>query len=262
MLKERITKIYLHRRMIKDMVVIYFKTKYSGSKLGIWWALLTPLILAYSINFIFTNISKVSIPNFTIFVLAGIMPWIFFTNSLNEVTNAFIANVSILRQAIFPSELVPLSSILANFINFVIRLLVLLPLFILFNPHLVTVIIFILPLLFFQLLFIVGIGFIFSSWNLFFRDLPHLLSIGFIIWFWVTPVFYPLEAISFPFRWICLLNPMTYYVIAYQEIIFQARMPSLWNMMILSSTSLIFFILGYVFFIKNEAELLKKICTR
>ena len=262
MLRERIRKLYLHRRVIWDMVTIYFKTKYSGSKLGIWWALLTPLILAYSINFIFTNISKVDIPNFTVFVLAGIMPWIFFTNSLNEVTNAFVSNTSILKQAIFPSELIPLSNILANFINFLISLVVLLPLFIFFKPSLITVIIFILPLLLFQLLLVVGIGFIFSSWNLFFRDIPHFLSIGFMIWFWVTPVFYPLEAINFPFRWICLFNPMTYYVIAYQQIIFQARVPSLGNLLILSSTSLIFFILGYVFFIKNEAELLKKICTR
>ncbi len=78
MFKERIKDIYRYRHTLWDMASSQFKAKYAGSKLGIWWAVVTPLILAVCINLIFTAAFRVDIPNYTLFVLAGIIPWLFF----------------------------------------------------------------------------------------------------------------------------------------------------------------------------------------
>jgi lipopolysaccharide transport system permease protein len=111
---KRLKKVYSYRHILWDMTLQQLKTKYAGSKLGIWWAVITPLLLAVSINFIFTTVFKINIPNYTFFILAGLIPWIFFTNALSEVANSFLANSPILNQAIFPRELVPFSTILSN----------------------------------------------------------------------------------------------------------------------------------------------------
>lgn len=252
-------KLYLYRRLLWDMTMKQLKTKYSGSKLGIWWAIITPLILAVSINFIFTKVFKIEMQNHTLFVLSGMIPWIFFSSTLSEVTNSFVASGSILKQAIFPRELIPLSVILGNFLNFLIGLAILLPLFIILKLKVIAVLFFVIIPLFTNLTFLIGLGFIFSCGNVFSKDLPHLLSIGLMLWFWITPVFYSIDRLEFPYRWICLFNPMSYYVISYQQILFLARAPEFLHIVISVLISLFFLVFGYAFFLKKEPLLLKRI---
>lgn len=259
MLKERIKKIYLYRHTLRDMTISQFKAKYAGSKLGIWWAMISPLILALSINFVFTSIFKINIPNYAIFVLAGIMPWFFATNALTEATNSFVISSPILKQGTFPREFIPISFILANLLNFLLGLVFLFPLFIILNFRIIKFLLFLFPIIIFHLLFIMGMGFLFSLVNVFFRDLSLLLPTVFMVWFWITPVFYSLDMLSFPFRWICLFNPMSYYIILYQNILFHAQTPSLSLIFTACFISLLFFLLGYLVFIKKEAMLLKRI---
>ncbi len=259
MLKERIKKIFFNRRTLWDMANRQLKAKYSGSKLGIWWAVITPLILAASINFIFTKVFKINIPNYTLFVLSGIIPWIFLSNTLLEATNSFTIHASILKQAIFPSELVPLSTVLANFLNFLIGFAIILILFIILELKVVMVLLFLIFPLASHFIFIIGLSFLFSCWNIFSRDVSHLLSIGLMIWFWITPVFYSLKMLPFPYRWICLLNPMSYYVILYRQILYKAEIPSLPISGLSFLIALISFFIGYCVFLKQEAELLKRV---
>ena len=259
MLNERLKKIYLLRHILWDLTIKQLRTNYAGSRFGIWWAVFTPLILATSINFIFTQVFKINIPNYTLFALAGIIPWIFFVNALSEVTQSFIVSSPILRQGIFPREFIPLSYILAHFINFLIGFVFLLPLFIIANLKVVIYLPFLFAVILFHLVFLAGMGLFFSCINVFFRDISHFLSVLFMIWFWVTPVFYPLGMLAYPFRWVCLLNPMTYYIVSYQQILFEVKAPSLFNLSLSIFIALFFLILGYTFFLKEEAGLLKKI---
>ncbi len=131
--KGRIKKIYISRHILWDMSVAQLRKKYAGSRLGIWWAVITPLILAVSINSIFTIVFNIHIPNYNLFILAGIIPWIFSSNTLSEVTNSFVVNSSILKQGLFPREFIPVSCILANLLNFLIGFIFLLPIFIILN---------------------------------------------------------------------------------------------------------------------------------
>lgn len=259
MFKERIKKLYLYRWTLWDMALRQLKLKYAGSKLGIWWAIVIPLILALSINFIFTTAFKVTTPNYTLFILAGIIPWFFFTNALTETTDSFLVNAPVLKQSLLPPEFVPIANILANLLNFLIGLLFLLPLFIVLNFKVIRL----LPLLFLVIilhfLFVVGLGFLFSITNVFFRDLSHFLSIAFMVWFWITPIFYSLDTLPFPLRWLCLFNPMSYYIILYQNILFEAKIPSFSTMMFSLILAMISLIGGSIFFIKKESMLLKRI---
>jgi len=256
---KRFKKIYFYRNILKELTVKNLKTKYSGSMLGIWWAIITPLILAISINFVFSVVFNISIKNFALFALSGILPWIFFSNALFETTDSFLVNSQILKQAVFPIEFIPLSSILSNFLSFLLGLSVLLPLFIIFNLKVLLM----LPLLFLifllHLLFLSGLGFLFSVLNVFLRDVSCFLSIGLMIWFWLTPIFYPIEFLRFPYRWICLFNPLTYYIISYQKALFKGEFLSFSDIFIILFISLLSFIGGYSFFIKKEKLLLKRI---
>jgi ABC-type polysaccharide/polyol phosphate export permease len=259
MLKTRIKKIYSCRRILWDMTVKQLKVKYAGSRLGIWWAIVTPLLLAASINFVFNKVFKIEIPNYTFFVLAGLIPWFFFAGSLGEAAGGFIVHSAVVRQAVFPREFIAASSVSANLLNFLIGLVFLLPLFVILNPGVLALLPFLILAVVLNFIFVLGLGLLFSCVNVFFRDLEHFLAIGFMIWFWVTPIFYPLKDLSFPFRWVCILNPMTYYVLLYQDILFCGQAPSLLKIFAATSVSLLSFILGYGIFLKKEPALLKRI---
>lgn len=259
MLEEKIRRLYLCRRPLWDMAVSQLKAKYAGSYLGIWWAVFTPLLLAASINFVFGKVFKVGINNYTLYVLAGIIPWLFSTNALLEATNSFSAKAAVFKQAILPAELIPLSSILANFLNFLIGFIFLLPVFIIVNFQVVKFTPFLFIVLLLHFLFVLGLGFLFSLANVFFRDFTHFLSIFIMIWFWITPIFYSADMLPWPFRLVCLLNPMSYYVMLYQHVLFQAKMPSPAILSVSSLLSILFFLAGYLTFAKNEPRLLKVI---
>ncbi|MCX6750321.1 MAG: ABC transporter permease [Candidatus Pacearchaeota archaeon] len=259
MLKERIKKIYFYRHILWDMAITQLKAKYAASKLGIWWAVVTPLMLAVSINFVFTVVFKIEIKNYTLFVLAGMIPWFFSVSALTEAADSFIINSSILKQSISPREFIPMSSILANLLNFLIGLVFLLPLFIILNFRVIGLLPFLFLIIILNFIFIIGLGTLFSCVNVFFRDLTHFMSIGFMVWFWITPVFYSLDMIPFSFRLICLFNPMTHYVILYQDVLFRLTVPSLASLLIVFLISLISIFIGYFVFLKKEPSLLKRI---
>ena len=257
--KNRIIKAFQTRAILKGMTVKKFRAKYSGAMLGVWWAVATPLILAFSINIIFTHVFKVEIPNFTLFVLSGIIPWLFFSNTIMEMTGSFAANSAILKQGIFPREFIPVSCVFANFLSFLIGIIFLLPLFFIANPRIIKVLPFLILIFILHSVFLVGLGMIFSALNAFYDDLTHFLSVGLMLWFWITPVFYSLQMLNFPYRWICLFNPLTYYVALYRQVLYEGIVPSFNLIGISFLISVVFFIGGYRFFIKREPELFKKL---
>ena len=256
---QLIKNSFIFRRTLWDMTLRQFKLKYAGSHLGIWWSIITPLILALSINFVFSMAFKINTPNYTLFVLAGIVPWLFFTNAITEAANSFIINSSILKQNLFPREFVPISFILANLLNFLVGFIFLLPLFIILNFKVINFLPFLAFTIMLHLIFIIGLGVLFSIINVFFRDLSHFLSIAFMIWFWATPIFYSLDMLTFPSKWICLLNPMSHYVALYRGLLLEAKMPPLTEIVIVSLISLASLLLGYFVFSKSEPALLKRI---
>ena len=257
--KEKISKLFLCRRTLWDMSVAQWRSRYASSYLGIWWTIIPPLILALSINFVFKLVFKIDMPGYTIFALAGILPWFFLVNSLEQATNSFIASAPILRQGIFPREFIPLAYVLANLINFVISLALFLPLIIFLNFKIVFLL-FLLPLvIILHFIFVFGLALFLASVNVFIRDVAHFLTTVFMIWFWVTPVFYPLGMVSSPFRWVCLLNPMTHYIILYQKLLFYGTRPTPKELLIVFLISVFSFSLGYLYFNKKQSILSKNI---
>lgn len=256
--KKRLSQLYKQRSFILSLAKKELKSKYSGSKLGLWWALILPLLLALSINAVFTKAFKVAIPNYTLFVLSGILPWIFFSQSLSESTNSFLNNLPMLKQCVFLREVIPLSSVFGNFLNFSLGMLVIIPLFVIFNYKIIFFIPLLALLLIFFLIFLCGLGLIFSLANVFYRDVSCFLSLGLMIWFWITPIFYSLEMVPYPYRIACLINPFTYFTIIFRDLLYYGRI-DLKLCLLTMFISLATFFIAYSIFIWKEKELLKRV---
>jgi ABC-2 type transport system permease protein len=256
---KRLKQIVAQRRTLWDMSMSLLKAKYAGSILGFWWAVIVPVVLAASINFVFGIAFKVEIPQYALFVLSGIIPWFFLSNALVEASGAFIARASLLRQGQFPREFIPLSQILAVFLNSFIGFIILLPLFTIVNTKVAILFPWLFLVMILQFFFVCGIGLFLACANVYFKDVSHFLSIWLMLWMWITPVFYSPEMLGARYQWVCTWNPAAYYIVSYHCILHKAVMPDLNVLLVAGLLALISFVAGYVFFIKNEATLMKRI---
>ncbi len=256
---RRLGRLKDSRRIILGLSVGKLKARYSEAGLGIWVAVLNPLLVMLAISFVFTQVIRIEMERFPLFALSGIFPWMFFSGALTSSVFSLASRSALLSQFNFPREIVPLSAILTEFFSFLAAWLILYPLFVFFQPAALLLFpVFVLTLLL-MLLFVSGLGLMFSVGNVFAPDLGQLLGVFMMFWFWVTPVFYTLEMVPRNFRWIPWLNPLTPFTILFQEILFYARAPSVWLLTAAGGWTLASVVCSLVVFDRVESELLKRI---
>lgn len=254
---DRFIRIISRRQVIKGMVLKNLKDKYVSSTLGIAWAVVTPVLIMFVITFVFSHILKTEIKYFPLMVLSALLPWFFFVNSICESTHSMARYRGILNQFIIPPEAVCFSIVSANFINFLFGFIVMVPIFIIFNKG-ISSYIFLLPLvMFLHFIFTLGVSVLFSVVNIYFKDFPYLLDVGLMFLFWITPVFYLSEMIPASYRWMTVANPTACYIILYRSLLYYGMPGEIHVWLIAAGFSLVSIIIGYIIFIKNEAEILK-----
>lgn len=188
------------------------KARYKNAVLGFLWIFLNPIIQMLVMGFVFSLIFRFNIRDYYLFLFAGLLPWNFFSLSLTKTTPSIVYERSLIQKAAFPREIIPLSIVLSNFFHILITLVlffvflvatskgqILLP----FNLLLITV------NLFFLLLFTSGVSLITSSLNAYWRDINFFTQALVLIWFYATPILYPLSLIPQRFQSIFYLNPLS-----------------------------------------------------
>lgn len=257
-LVSRAKEVYLRKDALRSLVTKNLKNRYSGTVLGFGWSVLNPILLAFVISFVFTYIFKTSGYNFTSFVLSGMLPWFFFASSLNESATSILNNSAILNQFSIPREMFPLTIACSNFIIFLTGLAILLPFFIIVNLQLLGTLIYLPALLIIYFSFILGLSFITASANIIFRDLAHILNIGLMLWMWVTPVFYSIDAVPLPYRRIISLNPVIPFISLFHALLHDNTISLapyfLWSF----AYGICSLFAGYIIFLKIEDKVIKR----
>lgn len=164
------------------------------------------------IGFVFSLIFRFGIKDYYLFLFAGLLPWNFFSQSLNKATSSIVYERSLIQKSAFPREVIPLSIILSNFIHLLISLLILLVFLLLtgkwevFLPQNIFALIATLLLL---LAFTAGLSFFTAALNVFWRDVAFFIQTAILIWFYATPVIYPISLIPKQFQLLIFLNPLS-----------------------------------------------------
>ena len=235
---QRVRELWTFREVLFNLVRKELKVKYTGSVLGAIWSLLNPVVFLA----VFTFVAKVlgaAAKEYPVFLLAGLLPWNLFSASLSQGAVSVIMNANLVKKVYFPREVLPLASIGASIVDFVLQSLVFfLFLFVTglfatgYGFELGTIWIY--PIAFVALLlFTVAVTFWISSMNVRYRDLTHLIGLALLVWFWLTPIVYAIGRVhttieeQFPTHasllWrVYLLNPMTWIVSGFQTAVYHA----------------------------------------
>ena len=247
--------LWAYRELIRNLVIRDLKVRYRNSALGVLWSLGNPILMMLVFTVVFTVMTSYSarVPKFPVFVLCGILPWNFFSTSIIGAIRSIVDNAPLVNKVYFPRECLPIAVVLANLVNFLLALVALFGLILLFRIPLTWWILLLPAVMMIQTLFIIGFALIMATANVFYRDTQIIMEVVMMAWFFMTPIFYPVEILprnyhlwgmSFDvWRWVNILNPMASLIATYRVILYNGAPPDLYFVMRTLLTSLI--ILGF-----------------
>lgn len=245
-------KVALQRHLIINFVVRDLKSRYVGSLMGLFWAVVHPFVLLVCYTFVFSIVFKVraeslTTGNFAIFLFCGILPWLYFQDTVLRCCNSVVENSNLIRKTLFPSEILPISMALSNTFTHLLGVAILLVV-LLFAGLIAWTTLFLPVYLFLLVLLSLGLGWLCAALQVFLRDTLQVVSVVMVLWFWFTPIFYSLEMVPSILRPLILMNPLTYVVEGYRRSLLEGRWPDLEHLLVLFLFSAIVFLLGgYVF---------------
>ena len=251
---HNLVRLLRHRSLIQTLVARELKARYRGSVLGFFWSFINPLLLLLVYWFVFSvvlpGIRPIDIEPYALFMFCGLLPWTWFSSSVLEASNVIIAGGNLIKKVLFPAEVLPVVTVLANMIHFLLGLPIIAaalvyfavpvrPLELLWLPVVVLV----------QLFLTLGLALIVSSLTVHFRDLKDILGNLMTFWFFATPIIYPMSLAPPSGKVLLDLNPFTHLVISYQEILFYDGPFGHWKWLLaLGGVSIVLFLLGYFLF--------------
>ncbi len=258
-MRQWLKELWAYRNLVYNLVSRDLKVRYKNSLLGIIWSWLNPLLLMLIFTLVFGILLKrQDIPNYHILFLSAMLPWNFFVGSVMGGIPSVVGNANLIKKVYFPREVLPISTVLANMVNFLIAL----PVFfaiamisgIMPNQYLLFLPI---PILI-ELIFAIGITLILSTLEVFYRDTHMIMDVAMQAWFFLTPVIYSVTSlptqvtllgVTFnPQVWIYRLNPMASIINTYQDILYKGTLTSVDFLSRTAVTALIILIFGYWFF--------------
>jgi ABC-type polysaccharide/polyol phosphate export permease len=223
---ENLRQLPRYRGLIQSLVARELKARYRGSVLGFFWSFINPLLLLLVYTFVFAYVMPPTqqldqIPNFALFLFCGLLPWTWFQASLIESSNILISGGNLIKKVMFPAEILPIVTVLANLVHFLLGLPILVVFLIYFKaPLQISELVWFPVVILVQLLLSIGLALILSALTVHFRDLKDILANVMTLWFFATPIIYYWKFAPPAIRRFLDLNPFTHLAISYQEILY------------------------------------------
>ena len=247
--------LYDYRELLKTSISKDVRGKYKNSILGVVWSFLNPLLQIAVYALVFPLLMRgAGIDNYTVFICCGLIPWTFFSAAISRTAFTIIENGNILKKVYFPREILPISVVTSEAINFAISTLIIIAFVIGYGVGITKYVIFYPLILLIQYFLLIGISFIVSSVTVFFRDLQHFINIALQLFFYATPIVYAPGQIPESFQWIIQYNPMTYIINAYRDIFYYKQEPDVLSLVIVLVFSIVLCLVGYFIFHKLQKK--------
>lgn len=216
-----------NRSLVYGFVQREVRGRFAGSFAGMGWALLNPLATLLAYMFVFSIVIRIGVTkeetgtdSFFIYFATGFIPWLIFSDSLVRATGTLLDNAPIVTKVIFPVELLPLSSVLSGLVVNGFGLIALIGYLGYqgqgFGSPVWLMLICLLPV---QIVFTLGLGLFFSAVCVFLRDIREMLGLLLMVWFFSTPIVYPISMVPESIQGLIRLNPMYIFVELYRSIL-------------------------------------------
>lgn len=245
-------RLYAYRGLLRGLVRRDLQVKYKGSVLGFAWSLLHPLVMAAVYTVAFRFVMRVPIEAFPLFLLSGLLPWMFFTSALGAATSSIVDNGTLVRKVAFPRVVLPLGAVSSQLVQFALMYTVIVPVALVLGVGVSPTLVAVVPVVLLQALFTTGLALLMATAYVFVRDARHLLDVALQVWFWLTPIVYAVTLVPAEVgRWL-RWNPMLHFVTAYQDIAVHHLLPSAQTFGLLTALATVSLTAGWLVFARAQ----------
>ncbi len=257
---SRLEELYAYREMIFSLVRRDLKGRYKGSVLGFFWTFLNPLLQLAVYTMVFSLIMRAGIEDYYLFLFVALIPWIFFSTSLTGGASCIMAQQDMVKKIYFPREVLPIAYVTSQFVNMLLSFFVIFAVLICSKSTLHLGAVLCLPIIM-LVEYILALGFtmIMSAVTVYIRDLEYLLGIFTMAWQFLTPVMYPIDQVPEQIRWVFSLNPMTYVITAYRDILYYGKMPRLETLLSAAVLGVIMLSAGWMVFYRLQRHFVEEL---
>lgn len=250
---NRIKQVFSYSDMIKSLVKRELRGKYKGSVLGFLWTFINPLcqILVYTV--VFSIIVRSDLDNFYVYMIVGMIPWLFFDMSLRQGAGCIRYQGDMIKKIYFPREVLPLTSVTSNFVNMIFCFAIVFGVLLISGIGFSLKAILFLPLVMgIEFLMALGFSLILSACTVFFKDLEHITSVILMAWIYGTPIMYSLDIVPESIKWIFKINPMTPVIQSYHRILYAKLLPTGKDLLYSTVFAIILLMIGELIFARLD----------
>lgn len=244
------------RDLVWAWTVRTLRGRYQQSALGWLWAVIQPVATVAIFALVFTRILPVDTGGvaYILFSYAAVAPWTLLSTSLTDMAISLVQNMNLVGKIYFPREALPIAAMLARLADFGVSLTLLAILLVIYQIPVSWIGLSFLPLiLLIQLALILGLGLGSAALNVFYRDVDPMLKLIIQVWFYASPILYPVSLVPKEWQWVYFLNPMAGIIAAYRDVLIYNTLPG--NYLLASALiSLIILALGYWYFKRVEFQ--------
>ena len=258
--------IWINRGFILASVAREFNAKYRSSLLGAIWSVLNPLTMIFIYTFIFSQLMRASLPGwqgdqyaFSIYLCAGVITWSFFADVVTRLSTVFTDNATIVKKTLVPKVCLPVIVFGGAGINLLITTSIFFIFLVLVGRWPGAVALLAIPLLFLQSVFAAGLGVLLGVLHVFFRDVAQFTGVVLQLWFWLTPIVYPMSVLPENARGLIEGNPITPLIAAYQGVFLYEREPDWVSLAPLTVIAILLLWISYRLFMRRLGDLIDEL---
>ncbi len=241
---DHIRQLGKHRALVWALTTRELKGRYRGSVLGFLWTFLNPLLLLLVYSLVFSVYFRVEMEHYSVYMFTGLLPWIFFSQSMLDGAGSVVDAGSLVTKVTFPMQVLPANRVLVNFVNFLLSLPILVVFMVISGKQLSWHFALFPVVALVHLLFTFALALILTTMCVFLRDTRHIMGNLLTLWFFLTPILYPLSSVPPRFHWAVMANPAAIFTMAYDDVCFYGRMPRWDYLGIMVLASLVLLVIG------------------
>lgn len=249
-------ELWQYRELLVTWTLRSVKARYKQTLLGATWAILQPAATVAVFTVIFTYFIPVDTGDvpYAVFSYTAMVPWTLFSASVTDMVESLVGNMGLVTKIYFPREILPVAAMVARLLDSAIAGTLLVLLMVLYRQSFFARGWLVLPLILaVQLALTLGIGLAGAALNVFYRDIKHLLALGLQLWFYATPIIYPVSLVPERFRPFYYLNPMAGVIEAYRAVLLYQQMPGP-HLLVSALAALVALLVGYWLFKRVEFQ--------
>ncbi|MFX3632174.1 MAG: ABC transporter permease [Candidatus Pristimantibacillus sp.] len=254
---KKLKEIYNYRQMLESLVLTDLRTRYKGSFLGFFWTLLNPLLMLLVYSIVFKYVVRIEMENYTAYLFIGLISWFLFSQAVTSAAGVVVRNAGLVKKIYFPKEILPLSVVIGGAINYLFSLIILLPILFINKISIGWPLITIPLILIVHIIFTLALTLLISGFNVYFRDLEHIMGVIVMAWFYLTPIVFTSSMIPQEIAFIFDYNPLKVIIDSFHNVFFYNQYPDFVGLSIVAVFSIV--LLSFSFYVfgklsRNFAE--------